>query len=225
MSNRSVLVTGFNDWENLGSPPNVWTCSKNPSCRLLIGPAATAKPKSGFGGTLPRALRAHSEFTWTFLTLPTTWGAFNSIKDYDCYDATVHLGLGVYGGVHDVIQVEHGAVNLRVGQDASGTSSPGVLKGSGALKATDPISVKIAKIEGKRLGGFTIRRGNPRSSNSYICNETNFLALEAVRRSRASKSPLTEAFFLHLPYPKPDSNAGYQRLAKGVAATILELVK
>ncbi|MEM6995755.1 MAG: hypothetical protein AAF721_34920, partial [Myxococcota bacterium] len=33
----AVLVTGFNDWKELGDPPNVWRCRDNPSCRLLLG--------------------------------------------------------------------------------------------------------------------------------------------------------------------------------------------
>ncbi len=222
-----ILVTGFNDWENLGSPPNVWKCSENPTCRLMLGGETLARPSS-FTGYLPALLRPRTEFAWTFLTLPTTWGAFETIQNYDTYEVAIHLGLGVYGGVHNVIKIEHGAINLRVGSDASGTapSSGTVAAGSARpLDAADPISVNIRRIENQTFAGFTIEREVPRRENSFICNETNYLALEAVRRSRAAQRTLREAYFLHLPYADPSVSTGYQNLARGAAATILALLE
>ncbi|MGH1346925.1 MAG: hypothetical protein ACRBN8_35480 [Nannocystales bacterium] len=220
-----ILVTGFNDWENLGTPANVWKCSANPSCRLMVGAESSARPTS-FGGFLPSVLRLRTEFDWTFLTLPTTWRTFTTIKKYDTYDVAIHLGLGVYGNVYDVIKVEHGAIDLRQGTDASGAlPSSSTTGGATALDLVDPISVNIKRIENKTYAGFKILRAKPRRENSYICNETNSLALQAVRRSRAANKTLSEAYFLHLPYADPGVAVGYKNLAKGVAATILALLE
>ncbi|MBV1856921.1 MAG: hypothetical protein KUG77_00820 [Nannocystaceae bacterium] len=178
-------------------------------------------------GFLPSVLRRRTEFDWTFLTLPTTWRTFTTIKKYDTYDVAIHLGLGVYGEVYNVIKVEHGAINLREGADASGALPGSSSTGAGAtsLDPADPISVNIKRIENQTYAGFKIVRGNPRRENSYICNETNSLALEAVRRSRAARKTLSEAYFLHLPYADPGVAVGYKNLAKGVAATILALLE
>ena len=70
-----MLVTGFNDWRGLnaapGSPPNLWRCRDNPSCRLLVG-APCDLPPLHRDGPLPRLLRATESGTvdveWTFQT-------------------------------------------------------------------------------------------------------------------------------------------------------------
>lgn len=70
-----VLVTGFNDWRGLnaapGSPPNLWRCRDNPSCRLLVG-APCDLPPLHRDGPLPRLLRATESGTvdveYTFQT-------------------------------------------------------------------------------------------------------------------------------------------------------------
>lgn len=192
----------------------------------MVGAETEARPSS-FGGQLPAALRAHTTFDWTFLTLPTTWGAFRTIQNYDSYNIAFHLGLGVYGGVHNVIKVEHGAIDRRDGTDASGAppSSGSVGAGSGALDRSDPISVNIRRVENQTINGFRVERENPRRENSFICNETNFLALAAVRRSRAASQQLREAYFLHLPYADPSATNGFQTLARGVAGVILALLQ
>ena len=74
-----VLVTGFNDWKELGEPPNVWRCRDNPSCRLLVGEALDAEP-SQFDGPLAARLRERApRIEWRFATMPVTWGVFAEV--------------------------------------------------------------------------------------------------------------------------------------------------
>ncbi|MFC1751468.1 hypothetical protein ACFL2V_22110 [Pseudomonadota bacterium] len=116
---KKVLVTGFNDWRNLGTPPNVWKCDENPSCRLLVGSATTSQPSS-YSGPLVSALNSSTNVSWEYRTLPTTWGAAQVIP-YQNYDAVINMGLGVYD-TSDAIQIEQNAYNQRSGTDAAGTS-------------------------------------------------------------------------------------------------------
>jgi hypothetical protein len=51
-----VLVTGFNDWKELGKPANLWRCRDNPSCRLLLG-ATSATPPPVRAGEMAALLR------------------------------------------------------------------------------------------------------------------------------------------------------------------------
>jgi hypothetical protein len=129
-----ILVTGFNDWRNLGpdSPPNVWRCRENPSCRLLVGAATTGvlDGASIVDGELTRRLSgtpggdvtvAGRRVEWHFRTLPVTWSpSLRPFCDYCLqYDAVMHIGLGVYD-VTDKILLERGAANARGGRDAAG---------------------------------------------------------------------------------------------------------
>ena len=116
-----VLVTGFNDWKDLGDPPNVWRCRDNPSCRLLVGDPIVEAP-SAFEGPLVEALKDAAgtrAITWSFATLPVTWGVTTERTPYADHDVVVHLGLGVYDR-DDEVFVEAGGYNLRRGTDAAG---------------------------------------------------------------------------------------------------------
>jgi hypothetical protein len=104
-----VLVTGFNDWKDLGEPPNLWRCRDNPSCRLLLG-AACARPPLFKDGPLPRLLRSSElEVDWHFQTLTTQWQTAAGL-DHLAYDVVINVGLGVYDGSKE-LRVEQGAHN------------------------------------------------------------------------------------------------------------------
>jgi hypothetical protein len=79
---KRVLVTGFNDWRNLGDA-GVWRCQENPSCRLLLGEISNKKPTAQYNGTLVKFLKENAKNTsFDFVTLPTV-GSMQV-----CYDAT-----------------------------------------------------------------------------------------------------------------------------------------
>ena len=71
-----VLVTGFHDWRDLGTPPNIWRTRNNPSGRLVLGDACEYPPAVR-SGELARLLRQRTEFEVSFMTLPVIWGAAN----------------------------------------------------------------------------------------------------------------------------------------------------
>src|SRR5688572_10756943 len=71
-----VLVTGFNDWRDLGSPPNTWRCRDNPSCRLILGAEHDRNPSSYEGPLVVRLRRRAPDIEWSFATMPVTWEAF-----------------------------------------------------------------------------------------------------------------------------------------------------
>jgi hypothetical protein len=121
---KRVLVTGFNDWRNLGDA-GVWRCKENPSCRLLLGGASHKKPCSKRGdGKLVNFLRAKAakHIYFDFVTMPTVWGtAVGSNLGFNRsdYDVVIHIGLGVYD-CHDKILLERGAINKRCNSPDAG---------------------------------------------------------------------------------------------------------
>ncbi len=222
-----VLVTGFNDWRELGDPPNVWRCRDNPSCRLLLGDPQNDRP-STFAGPLAEQLRAHDELgevEWTFATLPVTWEVAKRLPEYAEHDVVVHLGLGVYDRT-DVAYVEDGAVNRRRGTDAAGRTLDEAISASVTEDEVRPpeagvIAQRVQAVDGRRFGPLEVRAMPARDTNAYLCNETHFWALRAVEDSRNHGGRLEQAYFVHIPYPATDDYAG---LAEGVAGLVLALL-
>jgi hypothetical protein len=213
-----VLVTGFNDWRDLGEPPNVWRCRDNPSCRLLLGTEHDALPQIHEGPLVMRLRRRAPDIEWSFATMPVTWDAFAAVPDD--VDLIVNLGLGVYDRF-DALQLEAGAFNLRQGADAAGhergeaiaAGAPDVL----AAPEHSPIPARLEALAGRTMAGYEIVVASARAENSYLCNETHYHALEALHAGRGS---LREVYFLHIPYAE---HGDYEALAEGVAAVVLSL--
>ena len=216
-----VLVTGFNDWDNLGSPPNIWKCNANPTCRLLTGAPTTTKP-STLGGPLVKTLTStNSNIAWTFQTLPVNYGVFDSDVATDKYDVVVHLGLGVYDTT-TAIQYEVGAKNFDSSTpDASGSAPNRAINPSGSdlVEPQGQLSkINAAIAAGALPGKFTARSHlNPDNSNTFVCNDTHYRGLAAVASGR-----LSAAYFIHLPYSADPNND--QPLATATATAILRLV-
>jgi hypothetical protein len=213
-----VLVTGFNDWRDLGEPPNLWRCRDNPSCRLLLGEAATAEPSEYAGPLVGRLRAAAPDIVWSFATMPVTWEAFSQVPAE--FDVIVNIGLGVYDRF-DALQLEAGAYNLRQGTDAAGierhepiqTAAPDVLP----APEDSPIAGRLEALAGQRFAGYELVVAEARPANSYLCNETHYSALTALH---SGEGELREVYFLHIPYAE---DGDYEALAEGVAAVVLRL--
>jgi hypothetical protein len=213
-----VLVTGFNDWRELGEPANVWRCRDNPSCRLLLGDAHDHQPTTHAGPLVVRLREQAPELDWRFATMPVTWGVFAEVPDD--VDVIINLGLGVYDRF-DVLQLEAGAYNLRRGADAAGGEQPGPI-GVGSdpvLEAPSAVAPRLAGLAGKSFAGYTVLVADAREDNSYLCNETHYYALSALARGHGR---LREVYFLHIPYAK---DGDYPALADGVAGLLLALLE
>lgn len=219
-----VLVTGFNDWKELGDPPNTWRCRDNPSCRLLVGDPLIDAPTT-FEGPLVTALgRAAGErnVEWSFATMPVTWGVASERTPYAEHDVVVHIGLGVYDR-DDEVFVEAGAFNLRKGTDAAGDAvEEPILAGKpDVLDAPPAVAAAVANVDGRSFGAMRARAMPARVENTYLCNETHTLALDAVANSQASGGRLHAAYFVHIPQPKGDD---WTALADSVAGVVVALV-
>jgi hypothetical protein len=213
-----VLVTGFNDWHELGEPPNVWRCRDNPSCRLLLGAQHDAMPEIHEGPLVVRLRRRAPDIEWSFATMPVTWEAFAAVPDD--VDLIINIGLGVYDRF-DALQLEAGAYNRRQGADAAGqdrseaiaAGAPDVL----AAPPNSPIPTRIGALAGRTMAGYEILVAAARADNTYLCNETHYHALQALNAGHGS---LREVYFLHIPHAE---GGDYEALAEGVAAVVLEL--
>jgi hypothetical protein len=212
-----VLVTGFNDWRELGEPPNLWRCRDNPSCRLLLGEARDGPPERYAGPLIARLEAAAPDVEWRFSTMPVTWGAFAQVPTD--VDVIVNMGLGVYDRF-DALQLELGAYNLRQGTDAAGVDTPGPIASAAddVLPAPAAIADRLASFANATIAGYTVVVANARPDNSYLCNETHYHALSALARSDGQ---LREVYFLHIPYAK---DGDYASLAEGVSGVILRLL-
>ena len=173
-----VLVTGFNDWKNLGETPNLWRCQDNPSCRLLVGPACASPPLRKQGG-LARRLRqcdagSGVQIDWHFQTLTTQWQTAATL-DYLAFDVVVNVGLGVYDGSKE-LRVEQGAHNSARGADAAGHPPRCDIQEEGKpdVLAVNSMAPLTAAIDGLRCGDYQVVTVNARKRNSYICNDTHY---------------------------------------------------
>ena len=214
-------MTGFNDWRELGDPPNVWRCRDNPRCRLLLGEPQAAAPTS-FPGPLPTRLASGGPaIEWEFRTMPVTWGAFEQVPND--VDVIINVGLGVYDRL-DAVQLEAGAYNLRRGADAATAEQPGPIADAEATvleaPADSPIAAKLAALRGQTVAGYEVLVAPAREDNSYLCNETHFFALSTLADPSA-RGQLDAVYFLHIPYA---ADGDYEALADAVAGVILQLV-
>ena len=213
-----VLVTGFNDWKELGEPPELWRCRDNPSCRLLVGAEQVGVPDTFAGPLVTRLRAAAPEVEWRFETLPVTWDAF-AVPPADV-DVIVNIGLGVYDRF-DTLQLEAGAYNLRRGADAAGSEQPGAIDpGREAVLSAppdSPIPGRIAALMGREIAGYEVTVAPAREANTYLCNATHFRSLSAVH---AGGGRLREVYFLHIPYAQ---DGDYETLAAGVTGVVLGL--
>lgn len=212
-----VLVTGFNDWRELGEPANVWRCRDNPSCRLLLGDAHDGRPEAHRGPLVVRLQAGAPELDWRFATMPVTWGAFAEVPDD--VDVIINIGLGVYDRF-DALQLEAGAYNLRRGADASGRERPGPIAAEAAsvLEPLPVIAERLASLAERSFAGYAVVVAEAREGNSYLCNETHYYALSTLARGEGR---LREVYFLHIPYAR---DGDYQALAEGVSGLILGLL-
>ena len=224
-----VLVTGFNDWKELGDPPNIWLCKVNPSCRLLLGDALAEEPVAVEGGELVSRLRqmrrtpSGREIEWSFATMPVTWQIAESVPLAD-HDLVIHLGLGVYDRF-DQLKLERGAYNERRGKDAAGNARQEPIQSDAPTTKSAPSASKTDAIldglDGLELGDYSVAVAAARPENSYLCNETHYRALLELDAAREAGARLQRVHFLHIPYAENDD---YARLADGVAALIERLV-
>lgn len=218
-----VLVTGFNDWKELGDPPNIWRCRDNPSCRLLVGEPLVDAP-TAFEGPLVTALdraTAGRAVQWSYATLPVTWGVTAERTPYAEHDVVVHIGLGVYDR-DDELFVEAGAFNLRKGTDAAGAAveEPILAGAPDVLDAPLAVAAAVAKVDGQPFGAMRARAMSARVENTYLCNETHALALDAVATNEAHGGRPHAAYFVHIPQPKGDD---WSALAESVAGVVVAL--
>lgn len=240
-----VLVTGFHDWRDLGTSPNLWRCRDNPSCRLLLGSPSSSPPVQR-NGMLPQVLRKKCpEVQFYFQTLTTTWGTSNTL-DHLAYDIVINMGLGVYDS-HSRIIVENGAYNARGGKDAAGQEVSSTIEmGTGQSLLNDEMAGVVCALHGRSIGGYDVEVPQARISNNYICNETHWRGLKALEVSerQGPSRTLKACFFVHIPTPAKESFANeeerkayelrfcdlssdtdYTHLANGVAGVIEALIE
>ena len=147
--------------------------------------------------------------------------------DYLYWDVVVHLGLGVYRNKHDIL-VEFGAYNMRCDTpDASGKLPPArAIQAGGAkvLPAPDSQARITEGVPKLRLpGGFQAKVAVARKENTYICNETHWRALAAVKEACKSGGRLRAGWFIHIPYPETEDAS--EPLAAAVGAVVSYLVR
>ena len=216
-----VLLTGFNDWKDLGDPPAIWRCRDNPSCRLLIGAEQGAEPSSFEGPLVTRLRERAPQVEWRFATMPVTWEVFAAVPED--VDVIINMGLGVYDRF-DALQLEAGAYNLRRGPDAAARALDEAIDAGGPTVLEAPadseISRRIAALEGQTLAGYEVTVAAAREANSYLCNETHFRALSALHGA-SEDARLREVYFLHIPYAR---EGDYESLADGVSKVVLGLL-
>lgn len=207
---RTVLVTGFYDWRDLGTPPQQTRCRDNPSCRILakegVGPRA-------FSGVLAELLKTWSQNQKTeiqidFALLPVTWEALGTLPR-DRYQVIIHLGLGVYDSFHRIL-IEDGAYNLRKGKDAVGVLRQEAIEDGKPtiLSAPPQVSLGIHRaLSAKLPKPFHLAKATARKSNAYLCNSTYYEALQSLTQNmKDPHQTKKEAYFLHLPHREGQSD-------------------
>ncbi|VAV92006.1 hypothetical protein MNBD_ALPHA08-1235 [hydrothermal vent metagenome] len=230
-----VYVSGFLDWpasELEAQGFDKWRCEENPSGRLMIGGWWAGKTKPVVGkGLLARKLAAIKKtaggrkIKWKFDVLPVVWGVAKKIKARK-YDVVINIGLGGHKN-GTIILLEQGAFNRRGGQaDADGKvagrqGGPAVKidkKAGKKLAPAKPVS-DLVKAGAGTVGKYSFKVAEARKTNNYVCNETHYLMLKQVRKTKR----LRRAFFIHI--PKPVLVKEYKGLAAALAKTIQKLVE
>ena len=221
LSTHRVLITGFYDWRDLGDPPALQRCRDNPSCRVLTG--AGVGPRD-LKGPLATLLRSHfmdrADVHIEFRLLTVTWGSATQIT-LDDYDQVIHLGLGVYDSFHRVL-IESGAYNHRDGTDAAGhqVDDPIVVNADKILSPSKRVRAGLQRALNASLPSpFKLVKIDARRSNTYLCNETHYRALNWIQSYPRSR--LKEAYFVHIPHREGDDD---QELARALSPIITSLI-
>lgn len=219
-----VLVTAFNDFAAT-PPPDPFVCDANQSCRLLLQ-EPVAETADQFDGPLARRLNSAEEqrtVQFEFLTLPVTWGAFDSIPQPNRFDCLILLGSGTQE--HGILKLENGAYNDRRGVDMAGAEGASPIREDAplVLMPADESGVRqlVESLHETKIDEFVVEVAAARPGSTYLCNETHYLALEAMNRSLAEKGRLRAVFFVHVP---PKNGETREELAQVVAQLIRRLV-
>ena len=219
---KRILVTGFYDWRDLGTPPQQTRCRDNPSCRIL---ATEGVGERNFSGLLAQQLKTWSQsqkpkIQIDFALLPVTWDTLNTLPRKR-YQTIIHLGLGVYDSFHRIL-IEDGAYNWRKGVDAIGVSREEVIQVAAPTVLPPPSQVAkgIAKALNLQLSSpFYLVKATARKDNVYLCNSTYYEALHSIIKQQDTDR---EAYFLHLPHREGQSD---QALANAVFEVIQGLIR
>ena len=87
--------------------------------------------------------------------------------------------------------------------------------------AASGIPGRLSRIDGQSFAGYRVAVADARESNSYLCNETHYRALQALSRSESPQTGLRQVYFVHIPYAR---DGDYAKLAAGVGGVIRALV-
>jgi pyrrolidone-carboxylate peptidase len=217
---RTILITGFYDWRDLGSPPDPTRCRDNPSCRIL---ASEGTGTRGFSGPLSTTLKQWSKsqpnLTIEFALLPVTWSGLGQIHRKN-YQLIIHLGLGVYDSFHRLL-IEDGAYNWRKGKDAIGVSYEEKIQPDQPDILTVPpqVSLGIKRALSAHLPSpFTLVKASARQDNTYLCNATYY---EALLHIKTASQENREAYFIHLPHREGDDDHALTEAVLEVIKTII----
>jgi hypothetical protein len=217
---RTILITGFYDWRDLGSPPDPTRCRDNPSCRIL---ASEGMGTRGFSGPLSTILKKwsknQSNLKIEFALLPVTWSGLGQIHR-EKYQLIIHLGLGVYDRFHRLL-IEDGAYNWRKGKDAIGVSHEEKIQPDQPEILTVPpqVSLGIKRALSAHLPSpFTLVKAPARQDNTYLCNATYY---EALLHINTTPQENREAYFIHLPHRQGDDDHALTEAVFEVIKTII----
>ena len=223
-----LLITGFFDWRELGSPPDLHRLRDNPSGRLLFGeidPGGGPSPPAGgvLAALLDEAWQREVGVEAAFNVLPVAWGVAEGLA-YDRHDVVIHMGLGVYDD-DDILVVERGAYHRREGLDARERPPADAAFALGVgidevIRAPSWLDDGLDMLNGSRCEGYRLEVKEARFDNVFLCNETHGRALLSLGEGSGGGG-LLAAYFIHLPYPR----AGDERaLADAVKTLIASLV-
>lgn len=204
---RHILVTGFYDWRDLGTPPQQTRCRDNPSCRILATEGIGART---FSGPLAQLIekwgqKQRSNIQIDFVLLPVTWETLGTLPR-NRYQTIIHLGLGVYDSFHRIL-IEDGAYNWRKGVDAIGISHEGVIKvgAPSVLPVPSQVTLGISRALNTQLPKpFHLVKATARKDNIFLCNSTYYEALDHLNQDK--KSSDREAYFIHIPHRETESD-------------------
>eukprot|EP00468_Gymnochlora_sp_CCMP2014_P001716 CAMPEP_0167742026 /NCGR_PEP_ID=MMETSP0110_2-20121227/1188_1 /TAXON_ID=629695 /ORGANISM="Gymnochlora sp., Strain CCMP2014" /LENGTH=226 /DNA_ID=CAMNT_0007626153 /DNA_START=60 /DNA_END=740 /DNA_ORIENTATION=+ len=190
------------------------------------------KPPIKRNGLLALKLQEElKDFEFDFHTIPVIWGGVTSI-DYTGYDVAIHMGLYGVKGSYDKILIEDGAINARKGNDALGCSSEPIIQPNHPLYIRDEgrLDALFTQLHEKKLFStkevtFKSYIIQARIQNSYICNDTHWRALDALRSSARTGGKLRASYFIHVPYFNNEQKEGELHLASAVFETIKILLK
>ena len=205
-----VLVTGFYDWRDLGTPPQQTRCRDNPSCRILAKEGIGARE---YLGPLANLLKDWNKsqkpkVQLEFALLPVTWEALGNIPR-ERYQTIIHLGLGVYDSFHRIL-IEDGAYNFRKGKDAIGVSHKEEIEVKAPVVLQAPLQVAQGiqrALKAQLPKPFHLVKASARKDNVYLCNSTYYEALKSLAQDKNKAQQFKkEAYFIHIPHREGKSD-------------------